>query len=577
MAAFYLDVMKRLCCLLLLLQVSLLAVAQERYAIVISELMADPTPSQGMPENEWIELTNMSNTTINLQGYRIGDASSQSGAMPVYLLQPGARLIICSSGSLAAMSVFGPAIAVSSFPSLDNDGDIIYLKSREGLMLHAINYNTDWYQNELKEEGGWSLEMIDLQNPCSGKTNWKASTDTRGGTPGHVNTVAANNPDRESPNVVSAYLKNSTTVVLVFDEPIDSVSASYMDHYISDNALTFSRAIALAPLYGEVELHCDMELQPTTIYTIEVFHLRDCSGNAISADSKIRIGIPAIATNENTVINEILFDPPPNGYDYVELYVKGNEVIDLSQLYLANRSSNGQPGSLTRISDQPFYIFPKEYIVLTMDPDRLALQYHVKDPTAVCKMKSTPSFPDDNGTVVIVNQQGEIVDEVDYHADWHFALIDNPEGISLERTNPAAASNDPANWHSAASTAGYGTPGYKNSQLINSAESSTEINVYPSIFSPDNDGFDDICVIQYKLKETGFVANLIIYDIAGRPVRRLVQNAMLSYTGSWTWDGLNDNRQALPIGPYVVYVELFNLTGIKKVFKKKIILARKLR
>ena len=36
-----------------------------------------------------------------------------------------------------------------------------------------------WYQNEVKKDGGWTLEMIDTKSPCAGISNWKASTDAQ--------------------------------------------------------------------------------------------------------------------------------------------------------------------------------------------------------------------------------------------------------------------------------------------------------------------------------------------------------------------------------------------------------------
>ena len=87
-----------------------------RYDIVIDELMADPTPQIGLPNNEWIELRNTSATAINLLGWRIGDASSQSGTMPSYNLLPDSFVIVCTGSAVAAMSVFGPTISVTSFP-----------------------------------------------------------------------------------------------------------------------------------------------------------------------------------------------------------------------------------------------------------------------------------------------------------------------------------------------------------------------------------------------------------------------------------------------------------------------------
>jgi flagellar hook assembly protein FlgD len=102
------------------------------------------------------------------------------------------------------------------------------------------------------------------------------------------------------------------------------------------------------------------------------------------------------------------------------------------------------------------------------------------------------------------------------------------------------------------------------------------IEIDPGTFSPDNDGRDDILNIQYKVDEPGYVANIIVFDAAGRAVRNLVRNDVLGNTGGWKWDGLGEKKQALPIGIYIIYTELFNLRGKKKQFKNVVVLARKL-
>src|SRR4051812_1482083 len=103
--------------------------AQNRYDVVIDEIMADPTPQIGLPNNEWIELNNVSASSINLQNWRIADANGQSGLFPYFVLQPDSVVIICSSSAAANLSLFGNVITVTSFPSLDNDRDLLYIKS----------------------------------------------------------------------------------------------------------------------------------------------------------------------------------------------------------------------------------------------------------------------------------------------------------------------------------------------------------------------------------------------------------------------------------------------------------------
>ena len=129
--------------------------------------------------------------------------------MPDLVLQPDSFVIVCGSSAFAAMSTFGKTISVTSFPSLDNDGDQLVLSTAQGKTIHAVNYSSNWYQNELKKNGGWSLEMIDTKNPCSGFSNWIASVDPSGGTPGRKNSVDTNNIDQTPPHLLRAYANDS--------------------------------------------------------------------------------------------------------------------------------------------------------------------------------------------------------------------------------------------------------------------------------------------------------------------------------------------------------------------------------
>jgi flagellar hook assembly protein FlgD len=148
--------------------------------------------------------------------------------------------------------------------------------------------------------------------------------------------------------------------------------------------------------------------------------------------------------------------------------------------------------------------------------------------------------------------------------------------VSLERIDPDGLSQDENNWHSAASTAGYGTPTYKNSQYKLTQIINAKIEVSPKVFSPDNDGRDDIATINYKTTEPGYVANITIYDANGRPVKYLVRNGTLGLSGYWNWDGLDDKKLKLPSGTYIVFTEIFNLKGKKENFKNVVVLARKM-
>ena len=538
--------------------------------------MADPTPQIGLPNNEWLELKNTTAFPVNLQNWRIGDANSQSGPLPSFILLPDSFVIVCTAGAVVALSASGTAISVTNFPSLDNDGDQLYLRASNGKTIHALSYTIEWYQNDLKKDGGWTLEMIDTKSPCAGISNWKASVNTAGGSPGKKNSVDAINDDTTGPQLKSAYTTDNTTIILVFDEPVDSSAGATIANYTIDGGLSFINAVTLAPVFNFVELKTNNPLTANTVYTITAVNVADCKNNIISTGNKTRIGLPVDATAEEEIINEILFNPRPNAYDYVEFYNKSNKILDAAKLYVANRNSSGTISSIKVLSSTPRYLFPGDYIVITENAASLALNYLVKNSGNVLIVPAMPSFADDEGDVIILNFQGIVVDEVKYKDDWHFKLIDNKDGVALERIDPEETSQDQNNWHSAGSTAGYGTPGYKNSQykLLNAINASIE--VLPKVFSPDNDGFDDIAAIQYKVSDPGYVANITIFDAAGRPVRNLVRNGTLALSGYWNWDGLDDKGKKLAVGIYVIFTEIFNLQGKKNRFKNTVVLARKL-
>jgi hypothetical protein len=275
------------------------------------------------------------------------------------------------------------------------------------------------------------------------------------------------------------------------------------------------------------------------------------------------------------VINEVLFNPKPNGVDYVELYNRSKKVIDLKNASIANRNSAGTISSITPLIAEHYLFFPGEYIVVTTDATIIKKDYIALNPDAFAETGSMPSYNDDEGDVVILNEQGRIVDELKYSEKWHFKLIDNKEGVALERIDPDAATQNEANWHSAATNVGYGTPTYKNSQYRLDQELPGDISISPEIISPDNDGMDDFATIEYNFPSPGYVANIIIFDAYGRTVRFLQRNALCGIKGNFRWDGLGEKFQKLPVGIYVIYTEVFNLDGKKKRFKNAIVLARK--
>ena len=164
------------------------------------------------------------------------------------------------------------------------------------------------------------------------------------------------------------------------------------------------------------------------------------------------------------------------------------------------------------------------------------------------------------------------MDQFDYNEDLHFILLDDVDGVSLERISFDSDTNDPNNWKSAASTAGFATPGLRNSQFKTQSSVTGVIEVDPKVFVPDNTGVNDFTTINFDLQNVGSFANVSVYDQRGRLVKTLSEGDLLSTSGFFTWDGTDNSGRRASYGYYVVYFEIFDSNGNKEIMKETIVL-----
>ena len=178
---------------------------------------------------------------------------------------------------------------------------------------------------------------------------------------------------------------------------------------------------------------------------------------------------------------------------------------------------------------------------------------------------------------ITLRVDGATIDSFDYSESFHYPLLDTKEGVSLERISANAPTQDEGNWHSAASTAGFATPTYRNSQFVDRPNALEQmIDIPNTTFSPDGDGFEDVLLINYQLDGSGYTLNLQVYDSQGRLVRRLANNEILAASGSLKWDGVTDDSNRSRLGIYVLWFELFTPKGDVERDKRAVVLAGRL-
>jgi len=438
-----------------------------------------------------------------------------------------------------------------------------------------VEYSNEWHNDGLKGEGGWSLELIDPQNPCGEANNWGSSIDISGGTPGRENSIHGLNPDLNPPVIYSITIENDTSVRVTFTEKMAFPGLANPLSFYADQGLGFPIvSIPVRPDYRSVILSFPNKIEEETVYTLEINDtLMDCSGNVLSFTSRIRFAIPTIPESMDIVINEVLTDPFPGGEDFIEIYNRSQQVFDLKHLVLATYDTiTGHLQQSKDVIEIGFLFFPEDYITLTRSPQSIKEQYFTTDSSSFIEMASFPGYPNDKGIVTIARKNDhQIIDIFEYAEDLHFDVLNSSEGISLERISFNRLTSDDSNWHSAAETAGFATPGYKNSQFIEFTAKDIPVTVDPKVFSPDNDGYHDILKIQYQMTEPGYLASVRIFNSGGKLVRLLANNIFLEMEGVFTWDGINDNKEAALEGIYIICFKIFNLRGEKMTFKNIVV------
>ncbi len=550
----------------------------QKFDVLINEIFPDPEPQVGLPNAEYVELYNRSNKAINLKDWELSKAGSSGATLPNYLLLPDSFVVITSSTNAILFAAHSNVMAVSSFPSLTNTGDNLLLNNNSANLIHYVPFNDTWYRDEAKKDGGWSLELIDAENPCNGKENWRASLSPTGGTPGKINSVTAVNPDTILPQLIRAALQDNNTLLLYFSEPLNNGIAAVASNFTINNGVG-SPALALpVPFdYSTVQLEFAQPFVSGVIYTITASNVSDCSGNTIGMNDTARFAISDTAQVGDVVINEILFNPRTAGYDFVELYNRSNKVIDLKQLDIQEKDFNDPQNILEQspASSESYLLFPGEYVILTQNAENVSLQYFCQNPNALVET-SLPNYDDNESICLLKAHNGETVDSLAYTHDWHFALLDVEDGVSLERIDFNKPTQDRSNWHSAASTSGFATPTYLNSQFSETGIADDAITITPEVFTPDNDGDKDFTFIQYQFIEAGYSCNIRIYDIKGREVKNLVRNELLGSSGRFQWDGTDDAGKKARVGIYILSIEAFDLSGKVKRQKRQVVLAAKL-
>ena len=509
------------------------------YEILVTEIMADPSPALGLPECEYVEIFNRSSGYFRMSDYTLSDDSRQV-FLPDEVLSPGEYAIVMDEDCCEVYDTAVKVWCLENVPAFNNDADVVEILDYVGRSIHRVPYERSWHSDG-QEEGGWSLEMIDVQQPCFGKVNWTSADFETFGSPGRSNSVTNSLDIQGGPKIVEGKIDTSS-VYLKMDR---ALTMSDLPKVVVEPDL---RVIKIyQPNHESLFLQLDERPKEGTGYNLTLENVRDCLNEDHGQKTKTTLFLPRAITRGDLVINEVLYDPFSGGSDFVEIKNESEDHVKVDRVCLECRHPSDT--SLTCVQ-VPIELAPGQVVAWTEDTSSLKSHYH----TGHLLKNELIKLPDEGGQLILRAKIGTrllSIDSMHFSNELHSPVLNDTEGYSLERIGPET-SRAQGQWLSATSTSGGATPGLANSQTLPSWSTGPEVMSIPfSSFSPNGDGQRDFLPIDIQLPETGYVGRIDIFEQNGNPLGSILKEGLIGTSFSMAWSGRLDGTD-LPPGFYIL-------------------------
>lgn len=532
----------------------------ERNDIIITEIMADPTPQILLPPCEFIELFNRNiSDSVVLKGFKIKIGSTVKN-LPDITIPFHQYVTLVPSSCFEEYSALCYHLYPVSSLSITNDGQEITLLNSKDEVISYIDFSSNWHTNLLKREGGWSLEMKDPEKPCLGSENWDSSISNLGGTPSEENSINQKVVDLNNPIIEKVIVQDIITILIYFSEPIFDFNPKIP--FLIDHNIRIFKAELLPPSNQIVKLELYDPLQTKIIYSLTITDtIEDCCQNMIPIGNTFPFAIPEDPILGDIVLNEILTDSyQDSDADFVEIFNRSSKVIDVGKMRIGYGPTNN-PEKIVKIASTGYLLFPKSYLAVCKNKSLTLDQYFTPNPENLLQNDSLPNFPNSSGTIFITDYSWNVMDLYNYTSSNHSSFLLNTDGVSLEKMDPNLESNNSKYWKSAVSAVGYATPGYRNSNFLTITDQNDPLYVFPRIISPNNDGKDDYVTIQCIFNINENRVSIQIFDIKGFMIKNIANNELVNAEAIYFWDGTNKDGQLVIDGFYIILMEYWDQTG----------------
>lgn len=440
--------------------------SQSDTLLIISEVMFSPASAN----NEFIEIYNLSSTqTVDLNTYKIKyytsnpDQFTDAGFGTALL--PNAYAIVFENDYDIAAGIYSGLVPANALilKIADNSfgtSGMANTTSRPLWLINALDDTVDHYFYSANNATAISDEKKIL-NRDSLQTNW-ANSFVTSGTPGFTNSVTPlsfdlqlssisflpSNPIQGNDVNIFISVKNSGisqadsySIEIFNDENKNSVAE------ISENIFTQSFSNLLP--YDSISITTILNSLPADLYQIiAVVNFVDDQNQNNNTLIKQFTVTPQGSNFNDVVINEIMYAPSTGEPEWIELYNRTNEVINLKNWKISDAST------AVTITTQDKIIPANSFVIISKDSTILSF-YSVPAQIVTTNIAALNNTGD---AVVIRDANNLKIDSVFYQPSWG----GNSGGKSIERIDADIPSTDSTNWRSSKSIF-KATPGSINS------------------------------------------------------------------------------------------------------------------
>ncbi len=401
--------------------------------IVINEIMYAPVNNQP----EWIELFNASGKIINLKNYLIGDDRSLKLVIKNnLLLQPGGYLVVAKDSNFFNFHNVNPVV-IANFPSLNNSGDAVVIKDSLNRTIDSVSYSSQWGGSK-----GNSLERIFPHQASLDSSNWAECYYPTGSTPCSINSVSPKTFDLELSEIFTEnkYVPKDSSLTIYFlikNRGSETASNAVIDFFNDlnnnnqpeGNELLRTFNLPALPPKDSALLNCKLGKLPTgkNLIIAELHYTNDEN----HFNNKAYLTIQSVNLNifkGDIVFNEIMYAPPANQPEWIELFNNTNKNFPLIRYVLSDGRS--QSVFTSKIKSASFLVIAK---------DSSLLNYFNIDSNIV--IADFPTLNNNGDIIILRDSLGRIIDSLKYSPSWG-----GNGGYSLERISSVSNTNDSSNW-----------------------------------------------------------------------------------------------------------------------------------